>query len=65
MILHQGHARLAGCRAHFSENFQRLFLWSVQFLGVPPVLMMTAVCIVGVAVAFVRQQPLANYHLLQ
>jgi hypothetical protein len=43
--------------AHFSENFQRLFLWSVQFLGVPPVLLMTAVCIVVVAVAFVRQQP--------
>jgi hypothetical protein len=43
--------------AHFSENFQRLFLWSVQFLGVPPVLLMTAVCIVGVVVAFARQQP--------
>lgn len=43
--------------AHFSENFQRLFLWSVQFLGVPPVLLMTAVCIVGTVVAFARKQP--------
>jgi len=43
--------------AHFSQNFQRLFLWSLQFLGVPPILLITAICLVGVVVAFVRQQP--------
>jgi hypothetical protein len=43
--------------SHLSENFQRLFLWSLQFLGVPPVLLLAAVCFVGVVVAFVRQQP--------
>jgi hypothetical protein len=43
--------------AHFSEDFQRLFLWSLQFLVVPPVLVMTGICIVGVVVAFARQQP--------
>jgi len=43
--------------AQFSENFHRWFIWSVQFLGVPPILLMAAVCLVGVAVAFVRQQP--------
>jgi hypothetical protein len=43
--------------AHFSGNFHRLFLWSLQFLAVPPVLLLAAVCFVGVVVAFVRQQP--------
>jgi len=43
--------------AHFSQDYQRLLLWSIQFLGVPPVLLMTGVCIVGVVVSFARQQP--------
>ena len=43
--------------AHFSQDFYRLFLWSLQFLVVPPVFLATGVCIVGVIVAFVRQQP--------
>jgi len=43
--------------AQFSENFYRLFVWSVQFLGVPPILLMATVCLVGVSVAFVWQQP--------
>jgi hypothetical protein len=43
--------------AHFSENFDRLFLGSAQFLGVPPVLLMASICLIGVIVAFVLQQP--------
>jgi hypothetical protein len=43
--------------AHFSQDYQRLLLWSVQFLGVPPVLLMTGICIVGVVVFFARRQP--------
>lgn len=43
--------------SNFSENFHELFVWSVQFLGVPPVLIMAIISFVGVVVAFVRQQP--------
>ena len=46
--------------AHFWEDFHRLFLWSVQFLGVPPVILMTAICIVGVVVSFAREQPFST-----
>lgn len=42
---------------HFSENFHRLFLWSVQFLGVPSVLLLASLCFAAVIVAFVWQQP--------
>jgi hypothetical protein len=42
---------------HFSQDFQRLFLWSLEFLALPPVLLMSGVCIVSVVWAFVRQQP--------
>jgi hypothetical protein len=44
--------------AHFSQNFHRLFLWSVEFLTVPPALLMTSICIVCVIAAFVRQHPI-------
>jgi hypothetical protein len=43
---------------HFSQDFRRLFLWSIEFLGVPPALLITSICVVGVVVAFVRQQPI-------
>jgi hypothetical protein len=43
--------------AHFSQDFQLLFLWSIQFLGVPPVMLIAAFCIVGMVVAFARRQP--------
>lgn len=43
--------------AHFLQDFQRLSLWSVQILGVPPVLLMTGASIVSVVAAFLRQQP--------
>jgi hypothetical protein len=42
--------------AHFSQNFHRLFLWSLEFLGVPPVLLIAGISIVSVVVAFMRQQ---------
>jgi hypothetical protein len=43
--------------AHFAQDFQRLLLWSLEALALPPVLLMSAVCIASVVWAFVRQQP--------
>lgn len=43
--------------AHFSQDFQRLFLWSLEFLALPPVMLLVAICIISVVSAFVRQQP--------
>src|SRR5436309_2253208 len=43
--------------AHFSQDFQRLSLWSLQFFALPPALLVTVACIVSVVLAFVRQQP--------
>src|SRR5581483_5215920 len=43
--------------AHFPENFQRLFLWSLEFLGVPQVFLIAIICLTGVVVAVLRQQP--------
>ena len=43
--------------AHFSQDFQRLFLWSLRFLARPPLLLMAGVSIVSLVLSFVRQQP--------
>jgi hypothetical protein len=43
--------------AHFFQDFCRLFVWSLQFLIVPPVFVAASICVVGVVVAFVQQQP--------
>ena len=43
--------------AHFSQDFQRLFRWSLEVFALPPLLLMTGACIVGVIFAFLRQQP--------
>jgi hypothetical protein len=43
--------------ADFSQGFQRLFLWSVQTLGLPPMILIEAACIVSVVAAFIRQRP--------
>ena len=43
--------------AHFSEGFQRLFIWSLETLGLPPVMLLEAICAASVVAAFVRQQP--------
>jgi hypothetical protein len=43
--------------AHFSQDFQGLLLTSLRFFALPPVLLVTGVCIVSVVLAFVRQQP--------
>jgi hypothetical protein len=44
--------------AHFLHSFQKLFLWSLEFLLVPPVLAAIGICTVGVVVAYTQQQPL-------
>jgi hypothetical protein len=41
----------------FHEIFQRYFLWSVQFLGVPTMLLAITLCAVGVILAFTLQKP--------
>jgi hypothetical protein len=43
--------------AHFSQDFQRLLLWSLEFFTLPPVSLLTGGCIVSVVLAVVRQQP--------
>ena len=50
--------------AHFSENFQQFLLWSLQFLGFPPVLGIIGICLVAVVVAYAHQQPFRR-HLWQ
>jgi hypothetical protein len=43
--------------AHFPQDFERLFLGSLEFFALPPVLVVTGVCIASVVSALVRQQP--------
>ena len=43
--------------AHFSQDFWRLFFWSLECFALPPVLLMIGVCSVSLVLAFVRQKP--------
>jgi hypothetical protein len=43
--------------AHFWQNFDRLFVWSLESLALPPVMLLETVCIVSTVSALVRQRP--------
>jgi hypothetical protein len=43
--------------AHFLQDFQHLFLLSLEALALPPSMLAGALCIVSVVLAFVRQHP--------
>jgi hypothetical protein len=44
--------------AHFWQDFQLLFVWSLEFLALPPALLLAGICAISAAVAFVRKHPL-------
>lgn len=43
--------------ANFSQDFQRLLLWSLEALALPPVLLIAGLSLVSASSAFVRKQP--------